>query len=73
MRYDHKKIADELEAIAKGSNYFGNALYVARDFPWTTGNDRDMLTRFMHGSELLTDKDKLLEFAHLSRNEGEMK
>ena len=73
MRYDHKKVADELEAIAKGINYFGNALYVARDFPWTTGNDRDMLTRFMYGSELLTDKGKLLEFANLSRNEGEMK
>jgi hypothetical protein len=73
MRYDNKKIADELEATANGSSYFGNALYVARDFPWTTHNDKAMLTRYMFGSELLTDKDKLIEFAHLSRNQGEMK
>ncbi len=73
MTYDCKKIADELEATAKGRGYYGNALYVARDFPWATHNDRALLMRYMYGSELLTDKDKLIEFAHLSRNKGEMK
>jgi hypothetical protein len=73
MKYDHTNIAEELEATAKGSSYFGNALYVARDFPWATHNDKALLTRYMYGSELLTDKDKLIEFAHLSRNQGEIK
>lgn len=73
MKYDNKKIADELEATANGSSYFGNALCVARDFPWTTHNDKAMLTRYMFGSELLTDKARLIEFANISRNKGESK
>ena len=67
-RYDNKAIAKQLEATANGDNYHGNSLYVARDFPWTTNNDRDLLTRYMYGSELLTDKAKLIEFALLSYN-----
>jgi hypothetical protein len=73
MTYDHKQIADELEATAKGKSYFGNALYVARDFPWTTHNDRALLTRYLHGSASMDDNAKLIEFAHISRNEGESK
>ena len=73
MKYDHKQIADELEATANGTSYFGNALYVARDFPWTTHNDRALLTRYLHGTASVGDKAKLIEFAHLSRNQGEVK
>jgi hypothetical protein len=71
-RYDNKAIAKQLEATAKGVTYHGNSLYVAMDFPWTTGNDRDLLTRYMYGSELLTDKAKLIEFALLSYNMGDL-
>lgn len=71
MSYDHKKIADELEATAQGQSYFGNALYVAIELPWTTKNDRAMLHRYMHGSELLSDRTRLQEFAILTRFNGE--
>ena len=71
-KYDNKAIARELEETANGSNYCGNALYVAMDFPWTTNNDRDLLIRYMYGSELLTDKEKLLEFAAMSKLSGEV-
>jgi hypothetical protein len=70
--YDNKAIAKQLEATANGDAYHGNSLYVARDFPWTTNNDRDLLTRYMYGSELLTDKAKLLEFAAMSMLGGEV-
>jgi len=71
-KYDHIQIAKELEAIALGSSYFGNALYVAMDLPWTTKNDRDMLARYMYGSELKTDSKRLQDFAILTRFAGEM-
>ena len=72
MKYDHEQIAKELDATAKGAEHHGNALYVAMDFPWTTHNDRTLLMRYMYGSELLTDKAKLIEFAALCHNQGEV-
>jgi hypothetical protein len=71
-KYDNIQIANELEAIALGHTYFGNALYVAMDFPWTTKNDRDMLARYLYGSELKTDRPRLQDFAILTRFAGEM-
>jgi hypothetical protein len=70
MKYGHERIAKELEATAKGNTYYGDALYVAMDFPWTTHNDRALLMRYMYGSELLTDKAKLIEFSALCHNQG---
>lgn len=70
MKYDNKAIANELKATANGDAYHGNSLYVAMDFPWTTNNDRSLLTRYLYGSELLSDRIKLIEFAMLSYNEG---
>jgi hypothetical protein len=72
IKYDHKQIAKELEATASGESYYGDALYVALDFPWTTHNDRAMLRRYLYGSKLKTDKNHLQEFSILTRFEGEM-
>jgi hypothetical protein len=71
-KYDHKQIAKELEATANGDSYYGNALYVALDLPWTTQNDKSMLHRYLHGSELKTDRNRLQDFAILTRFGGEM-
>jgi hypothetical protein len=71
-KYDHKRIADELDATANGDSYYGNALYVALDLPWATYNDKAMLHRYLHGSELKTDRHRLQDFAILTRFAGEM-
>ena len=71
-KYDHKQIAKELEATANGDAYYGNSLYVALDLPWTTQNDKSMLHRYLLGSELKTDRNRLQDFAILTRFGGEM-
>jgi hypothetical protein len=69
--YNHVKIANELDATASGSTYHGNTLHDALELPWATHNDKAMLGRYMYGSELLSDRLKLQEFAILTRNKGE--
>ena len=71
-KYDHQQIAKELEATANGESYYGNALYVAMELPWTSANDRQMLQRYLHGSELLSDRMRLQDFAIITRFKGEM-
>lgn len=71
-KYDNVQIAKELEATANGESYYGNALYVALDLPWATANDKAMLHRYLHGSELKTDRHRLQDFAILTRFNGEM-
>lgn len=60
--YNKRKIADELTATAQGDSYYGNALYVALDL--AEGKDKEMLHRYLHGSELTSDKFALQEFAN---------
>jgi hypothetical protein len=62
-KYNAKRIAWELERTAMGDGYYGNALYVAMDMPQTTKNDREMLHRYMCGSNLKTDHVKLQDLA----------
>jgi hypothetical protein len=50
MPYDKSQIAKELTATALGESYFGNALYVARDIPCLTDDDRQVLSRWLDGS-----------------------
>lgn len=59
MQYDRKQIAKELQATAQGDAYYGNALYVARDLPETTANDKQCLTRWMHGTQTSDDRFRL--------------
>lgn len=72
MAYDNKQIANELQATAQGNTYYGNALYVALDFPFLTRNDRDCIHRYLHGSELSSDRFRLQDIAILIKNNGEM-
>lgn len=55
MAYDEYKIAKELTATALGESYFGNALYVARDLPCVTDDDRIVLNRWLDGSSATKD------------------
>lgn len=59
MKYDRKQIAFELQATAQGDAYYGNALYVARDLPETTLNDKQCLTRWMYGTQTSEDRFRL--------------
>lgn len=62
-KYNNKRIAWELERTAMGDGYYGNALYVAMDMAQTTQTDREMLHRYLHGSNLTTDHVKLQDLA----------
>jgi hypothetical protein len=71
--YNKRKIADELIATAQGGFYYGNALYVAMDL--AEGKDKEMLHRYLHGSELTSDRIALQDFANrlAQQPEGETK
>lgn len=59
MPYTIKQIANELQATAQGDAYYGNALYVARDLPEVTHNDKACLTRWIHGTQTSADRFRL--------------
>jgi hypothetical protein len=65
MSYNLKQIAKELQATAQGEAFFGNALYVARDLPIVSGNTKDMLTRWLHGTQTNADRFRLQDFVIL--------
>lgn len=56
-------LSDKLDKIASGHTYFEHALYDALDHPATTNNDKQMLMRYLYGSELSNDRFRLLELA----------
>lgn len=64
MSYDLATIAKELTATALGEAYYGNALYVARDLPSVTYNDRLCLTRWLHGTNTVADGYHLQDIAN---------
>ena len=62
--YDRKRIAWELERTAMGDGYYGNALYVAKEFPEATPALRSLLDRWATGKEWgLSDRTDLCAFA----------
>jgi hypothetical protein len=72
MNYEGvKEIAQELSDTANGVRFSEAALCLARDLPWTTGNDRDMLTRYLWGNEQPEDKARLQAFASMTHDKGE--
>lgn len=71
MHYDNKQIAKELQATAQGDAYYGNALYVALDFPFLTQKEKACLHRYLHGSELTSDRFQLQDLAIRVLNNGE--
>lgn len=65
MSYDAFTIAKELNATALGEAYYGNALYVARDFPCVTHNDRLCLNRWLNGNQSSMDHVRLQDIANM--------
>lgn len=63
MSYNHQQIGLELQKTAAGDSYYGNALYVALDMPELSSEEKDVLHRYLHGSELTTDRMRLQEIA----------
>lgn len=58
------KLSTKLQAIAQGEGYFESALRAAYDSKTiVTSNDKAMLSRYMHGSELAADRLRLQELA----------
>lgn len=63
-KYGPKQIAKELMATALGKAYYGNALYVAKDIPVLTDEERFVLLRWLDGSQCGTDWRELQLIAH---------
>lgn len=64
MSYDAFTIAKELNATALGEAYYGNALYVARDIPCVTHNDRQCLNRWLNGTNNSSDGWRLQDISN---------
>ena len=64
MVYGPKQIAKELIATALGVAYHGNALYVAKDIPVLTDEERHVILRYLDGSQCGTDHIELQHIAH---------
>lgn len=64
MAYDKYQIAKELIATALNEAYHGNALYVAKDIPVLTDEERWCIFRYLEGSECGTDHVELQHIAH---------
>jgi len=41
--YNLKQIASEIQATAEGRAFYGNALFVAMDFPFLTAEDKNII------------------------------
>ncbi len=67
--FDHTAIADELERTASGEKYYGSALYVARDLPCLTEDDRLELNRWLL-QDREASKDRLHQIATCIREKG---
>ena len=63
MKYSAKKIANELTKTALGESYYGNALYVALDFPCLDKADKLCLHRWLNGSNSGIDHVSLQDIA----------
>ena len=58
------KLSKELFNIAQGVSFNGSALREAYESETTTtANDRQMLSRYMHGAELRSDRFRLQDLA----------
>lgn len=68
------RIAWEIEQTALGNAFFGNSLYVARDVPGLSDEQREILTRFATGAQQGTDHVTLQSVANrlreIERNES---
>jgi hypothetical protein len=66
------KLSDKLNAIAAGSRFYGEALWTAYESEKvTTEKDKHTISRYMHGSELMSDYFDLQDLAIRFAQEGE--
>ena len=63
-KYGPKQIARELIATALGKAYYGNALYVAKDIPVLTDEERWVIYRWLDGSQCGMDHVELQHIAN---------
>lgn len=70
MKYDHHKIAQELDDTALGRSYYGNALYVALDIPCVTDEQKTVLRRWLDGTNTGGDFHALQKIAIDIRQNG---
>lgn len=64
MQYDKHQIAKELIDTALGNSYYGNALYVTKDIPILTDDERWVIQRWLSGFQCKTDHVELQHIAH---------
>ena len=55
MTYDRKAISNELQKTAMGTHYYGNALYVALDFPDLSSLQKRAIKRWLKGTNTVAD------------------
>jgi len=64
MKYNNEQIAKELTKTALCSGYYGNALYVAKDIPGLTEDERWVVLRYLHGVQKASDRLALQDIAN---------
>ena len=66
-KYDEQRIAYELWLTARGSHYYGNALYVAMDMPIIVAAPalRQTILRYLNGTQSAADHIRLQEASRL--------
>ena len=62
-KYGLKEIAAKLDMTALNDGYHGNELYVARDLPFLSKEEKGCLTRYLIGNITSTDHIRLQEIA----------
>jgi len=70
-KYDESRIAYELWLTARGSHYYGNALYVAMDMPCIVANPvlRQTVQRYLDGVQMAADHIRLQEVSRLIQSQ----
>jgi hypothetical protein len=71
MAYDKQQIAHELDETAAGRAHYGNALYVALDFPGLSKSDRLCIQSWIHGTATTATASWHLERIAITIREGE--
>lgn len=64
MAYDLTQIARELTATALAEAYHGNALYVVKDVPGLSAEEKAVVQRYLAGAQTGTDHCALLALAN---------
>ena len=74
-KYDEARIAREIWLTARGSHYYGNALYVAMDMPCIVAapEQRAAIQRYLNGTQTAEDHIRLQEAVRLILTNAEAK